>query len=231
MARPSLTRQTFPGSSRLRCGPRRAVREDPNSLSARLLLWSALVAGGERLAFTDNEHKLWIVPPRAGSPCNSRRTPTRRFRTTSGAGWSLARLRDHGANQQSGIWLYNLDTRKSTRVSDPRSNDFNPGFDAAGRYLYFSSTRHENPTLSRSEFNIATLKMAGIYVATLKKGAPSPFAPRSDEGAVSAPEHPADEGAKKAKEPVAPKPLQIDLEGLTGPCGASAHPGRRDRLD
>ncbi len=57
-----------------------------------------------------------------------------------------------GANQQNGIWLYSVESRKSTLVSNPRSNDFNPRFDAAGKYLFFLSTRHENPTFSRSEF-------------------------------------------------------------------------------
>ncbi len=194
--------------------------------------------GGDRLAFSDNEHRLWVVATAGGEPQQLAQDPYQEIQNYTWApdGHWLAYVIT-GANQQSGIWLYNLDTRKSTRVSDSRSNDFNPGFDAAGRYLYFISTRHENPTLSRSEFNIATLKMAGIYVATLKKGAPSPFAPRSDEGAV---EHPADEGqagGKKGKEnaakgskpagsdsqeqggaswqPGASKPLQIDLEGLT----------------
>jgi tricorn protease len=147
-----------------------------------------------------------------------------------------------GSNQQSGIWLYNVDTRKATRVSDPLSNDFNPAFDPTGRYLYFISTRHENPTLSHSEFNIATLKMAGIYVATLKRGAASPFAPRSDEGAVGSPdaadhEHDHAHGGSNGKgrknetnteagneaapgqdqgkwQPGASKPVQIDLDGL-----------------
>jgi tricorn protease len=168
--------------------------------------WSA---GGDRVAFSDNEHRLWIVSTSGGGePQQLAQDPYQEIQNYTWApdGHWLAYVIT-GANQQSNIWLYNLDTRKSTRVSDPRSNDFNPGFDAAGRYLYFISTRHENPTLSRSEFNIATLKMAGIYVATLKKGAPSPFAPRSDEGAVGAPEH--------SKEPPASKPLQIDLDGLT----------------
>ncbi|HET9391815.1 MAG TPA: PDZ domain-containing protein, partial [Steroidobacteraceae bacterium] len=133
-------------------------------------------------------------------------------------------------NQQSGIWLYNLETRKATRVSDPRFNDFQPAFDAAGKYLFFVSTRHENPTFSRTELNIATLKMTGIYVATLKRGEPSLFAPQSDEG-VTPPEQKeagrtgeeADEsGAAKAnkvkeeagkgKKPA--KPVEIDLDGL-----------------
>jgi tricorn protease len=59
----------------------------------------------------------------------------------------------------------------------------------------------------------------------LKKDAPSPFAPRSDEGAVGAPEQAAEQGAQKGKDgaaapakdgkPGVSKPLQIDLEGLT----------------
>ncbi len=183
--------------------------------------------GGDRLAFSDNEHRLWIVATAGGGePQQLAQDPYQEIQNYTWApdGHWLAYVIT-GANQQSGIWLYNLDTRKSTRVSDPRANDFNPAFDAAGRYLYFISTRHENPTLSHSEFNIATLKMAGIYVATLKKGAPSPFAPRSDEGAVEAAvkDQDAGKGDKKDKEgaaakeskPGASKPLQIDIEGLT----------------
>jgi tricorn protease len=166
----------------------------------------------DHLAFSDNEHRLWIVATGGGGePQQLAQDPYQEIQnyTWAPGGHWLAYVIT-GANQQSGIWLYNLDTRKSTRVSDPRANDFNPGFDAAGRYLYFISTRHENPTFSHSEFNIATLKMAGIYVATLKRGAPSPFAPRSDEGVAAAPAP-----APEHKEPPPSKPLQIDLDGLT----------------
>ena len=165
---------------------------------------------GDRLAFSDNEHRLWVVATAGGGePQQLAQDPYQEIQNYTWApdGRWLAYVIS-GANQQTGIWLYNFETRKSTLVSDPRSNDFNPAFDAAGRYLYFISTRHENPTLSRSEFNIATLKMAGIYVATLKKGAPSPFAPRSDEGAAGTPEQAADKGAdgKKGKEGETAKP-------------------------
>ena len=175
---------------------------------------------GDRLAFSDNEHRLWVVATAGGAdPQQLAQDPYQEIQNYTWApdGRWLAYVLT-GANQQSGIWLYNLETHKATRVSDPRSNDFNPAFDAAGHYLYFISTRHENPTLSHSEFNIATLKMAGIYVATLKKDAPSPFAPRSDEGAVGAPEQAAEQGrrtrrrarragaAAKAGKPGAPKP-------------------------
>ena len=52
--------------------------------------------------------------------------------------------------------------------------------------------------------------MDGIYVATLRKSEPSPFVPRSDEGAVT---------TKKAATPKPWKPgaisaIRIDLDGL-----------------
>jgi tricorn protease len=183
---------------------------------------------GDRLAFSDNGHRLWVVSVAGGEPQQIAQDPYQEVQSytwTPDGRWLAYVIT--GANQQSGIWLYSLDSHKPTRVSDSRSNDFNPTFDAAGRYLYFISTRHENPTLSRSEFNIATLKMAGIYVATLKHDAPSPFAPRSDEGAVSAEEpsdkHPEphpdksgqDSNAGAGWKPGASKALQIDLDGLT----------------
>ena len=177
--------------------------------------------GGDRLAFADNEHRLWIVAIAGGEPQQIAQDPYAEIQSFSWApdGRWLAYVIT-GANQQSGIWLYSLETHKSTGVSEPRSYDFYPVFDPAGRYLYFISTRHENPTLSHSEFDIATLKMVGIYVATLKRDAASPFAPKSDEGAVGSAEHvnaagkgEGDEGSKW--KPGASKPVQIDLEGLT----------------
>jgi tricorn protease len=188
--------------------------------------------GGDRLSFSDNEHRLWIVAVAGGEPQQVAQDPYQEIQSYTWApdGRWLAYVIT-GANQQSGIWLYNVDTRKATRVSDPLSNDFSPAFDPAGRYLYFVSTRHENPTLSHSEFNIATLKMAGVYVATLRRAMPSPFAPRSDEGAVNAAdnhkdkakpgeEKPGEEKPGEGKEdqakwkPGASKSVEIDLEGL-----------------
>ncbi|MDB6091117.1 MAG: hypothetical protein JWN85_3901 [Gammaproteobacteria bacterium] len=198
---------------------------------------------GDRLAFSDNEHRLWIVAAAGGEPQQIAQDPyieLHDYAWTPDGRWLAYVIT--GPNQQSGIWLYGLETHKSTRVSDPRSNDFNPRFDAAGEHLFFLSTRHENPTFSRSEFNIATLKMTGIYVATLKHGAVSPFAPRSDEGAMGSEEkgHPdqdqgngngrhrkQEQAADKQKSadqesedgakwrPGASKALQIDLDGLT----------------
>ncbi len=185
----------------------------------------AWAPAGDRLAFSDNEHRLWLVAVAGGEPVQVAQDPYAEIHDYSWSpdgrwlAYSLA-----AANQQRGIWLYAVETRKATRVSQPLSNDFSPVFDPGGRYLYFLSTRHENPTFSETELDVATLKMAGIYAATLAREAPSPFAPRSDEGAFAA-EPPqggkddaqkADKDKKEAGEwkPGASQPIKIDLEGL-----------------
>jgi tricorn protease len=195
---------------------------------------------GRNLAFSDGEHRLWYVSATGGAP---QLIAEDRFNEIHDYSWSPDGLwlaySITGENQQSNIWLYSLKTHHATRISDPLSNDFMPAFDRAGKYLFFVSTRHENPTFSQSEFNIATLKMTGIYAATLRSDEPSPFAPRSDEGAVKAGApagHPArgqagpgkdpgkdrgkdhgEPGAQSAAEewkPAATAPIRIDLEGL-----------------
>lgn len=151
---------------------------------------------GRNIAFSDGEHRLWYVSASGGNP---QLVAQDRFNEIHDYTWSPDGLwlaySTTGDNQQSNIWLYSLRTHQATRISDPLSNDFQPAFDRAGKYLYFLSTRHENPTLSQSEFNIATLKMTGVYVATLRSGEPSPFAPQSDEGAVGSGHTPSPPGA------------------------------------
>jgi tricorn protease len=188
------------------------------------------------IAFSDAEHRLWYVSTAGGAP---QLVATDQYSEIHDYTWSPDGLwlaySVTGQNEQSNIWLYSLKTRHATRISDPLSNDFMPRFDRAGKYLFFVSTRHENPTLSESEFNIATLKMTGIYVATLRADEPSPFAPRSDEGAVSgaagaSAKHRARDRSGRTPQtgqggngapseahpwkPGATAPIRIDLEGL-----------------
>ncbi len=171
-------------------------------------LWSP---DGARLAFSDNDHRLWIVGTDGAAPRPVAQDPYREIHDQSWSPdgrWLAYSLL--GANQQRSIYLYDVAAARATRVSRPDFNDQAPVFSPDGRYLYFVSARHENPTLSESEFDAATLKQQGIYVATLQRGEPSPFAPRSDEGAYE-PDRKKDDAAWK---PGAAKPLQIDLDGL-----------------
>ncbi|MDE2138621.1 MAG: PDZ domain-containing protein, partial [Gammaproteobacteria bacterium] len=175
---------------------------------------------GDRLAFTDNEHRLWIVPAAGGEPVLVAQD---RYNEMHDQAWSpdgrwLA-YSVTAPSQLTGIWLYNVASRKATLVSDARSNDASPQFDPSGKYLLFLSTRHENATLSQSEFNVATLRMVGVYIATLKRDTASPFAPRSDEGVPKDEDKDKDQDKGKdaahgGNKPEPPKPVEIDLEGL-----------------
>ena len=175
-------------------------------------IWSA---DGSKLAFSDNEHQLWYLEVKSRKAV---KVTADKFGEMHDYTWSpdskwlaYSKGRD---NQQPGIWLYSLDSGKATLVSSPMYSDFNPAFDPDGKYLYFVSARHENPTFTQSEFNIATLKMTGIYVAILDKDAPSPFAPRSDEG-VPAKDEKSGDAVGDTDKKAGPKPLHIDLDGLS----------------
>ena len=167
------------------------------------------------LAFSDNEHQLWyldIKTRKAVKIGHDKFNEIHDYTWSPDGRWlAWSQQRD---NQQPGIWLYSLDSGKATLVSSPMNSDFNPAFGPDGKYLFFVSARHENPTFSQSEFNIATLKMFGIYVAMLQKGEASPFAPRSDEGTPAKDETPAKDDKSGGKKPQGTKPIKIDLDGL-----------------
>ncbi|HEX4051349.1 MAG TPA: S41 family peptidase [Steroidobacteraceae bacterium] len=140
----------------------------------------------DRIAFSDNAHRLWYVPVRgAGVPvqvAQDRYQEMHDYVWSPDGRWLAYSLTDE--SQQRQLWLYEIATHRATRISEPGNDDFQPQFDASGEHLYFLSSRHENPVLAENEFDIADLKIVGIYVATLKADAPSLFAPQSDEGAV-----------------------------------------------
>ncbi len=132
--------------------------------------------------------------------------------------------------------LYELATDKLTRLGDGSEIDSNPAWSSDGKYLYFTSSRHENPVGSDVEFDFAIVKSGGIYVLPLARDTPSPVAPKSDEASGassgSSPTRAVDakhgqaakpdkeDDAKKTDEetksqPVGPiKPIRIDLDGL-----------------
>jgi tricorn protease len=168
---------------------------------------------GKRLAFDDSDHALWFVDVgdrKVTKVDNDPRAEMHDFSWSPDALWlAYSKAAD---NDMRTIYLYDVASAKASRVTRAMSNDYGPVFDPEGKYLYFIGLKHENPVFSESEFNIATLKMAGIYVATLQAGEPSPFAPRSDEGTIKGDDKKGDE--KSAWKPGASAPIHIDLAGL-----------------
>jgi tricorn protease len=79
------------------------------------------------------------------------------------------------------IYLYSLDTRRKVQATDGWFNVSSPEFSSDGQYLFFASDRSFNPAYGRTEWNHIYTDMQRIYLVTLTRDTPSPFAPKSDE--------------------------------------------------
>jgi tricorn protease len=171
----------------------------------------------DKLAFSDSDHTAWVLTIKDRKVTQVDRDPRAEIRHIA---WSPDALwlayAKAGDNDLRRLYLYSLAAGKSTRLSDGENDDFDPVFDPEGKYLFFVSSRHERPTPSESEFDVATIKTNGIYVATLRVDEPSPFAPRSDEGT------PGKEGKTDEQKKAEPwkagaiPAIRIDAEGLMG---------------
>lgn len=110
------------------------------------------------------------------------------------------------------IRLYNLENKKSYEVTEGWYNSYGPSFSSDGKYLLFTSARDFNPVYSQTEWNHAYVDMSRIYLVTLSKDTPSPFAPENDVVKTGDSEK-GDEGDKK-KDGTDSKDIKIDIDGI-----------------
>ncbi len=129
-------------------------------------------------------------------------------------------------NSMQQIMLFNTTDGKSYEVTDGWFSSDEPTFSRNGKYLIFSSDRTFDPIYSSVEWNFAYQNMSKLYLVTLAKDTPSPFAPSNDEVKIETPketkETPATEkdkkGRKSEKTETSPEPavktVKIDIEGI-----------------
>jgi tricorn protease len=79
------------------------------------------------------------------------------------------------------VCLYNVQTGSSHDVTEGWYASGTPTFSSDGKYLVFISRRDFNPVYSQTEWNHAYTDMARIYLATLSRDTPHPFAPEDDK--------------------------------------------------
>jgi tricorn protease len=111
------------------------------------------------------------------------------------------------------IWLYSLDRKKRLEVTDGWYSADSPAFSDDGKYLFFTSSRDFKPLLGDTEFEHVYRDMQRIYLVTLAKATPSPFAPKSDEVTINIEDKPA---AAKEDKDAEKKPVvvKVDEDGL-----------------
>ena len=137
--------------------------------------------------------------------------------------------------QMPRIYLYSVAAKATHPVTDGWFASSDPTFSADGKYLFFVSERHFAPRFSQTEWNYAYFDMEGIYLVTLAKKTPSPFAPKSDEvqTAEGKGQKAEGKGAKKdaapegkpEKKPAPKVTVQVDPDGLLTRVAAFPIPG------
>ena len=105
------------------------------------------------------------------------------------------------------IFVYSLVARSSTRLTDGWTNDWSPSFSPDGRFLYFLSNRTFNPVMGFVDQSHIFLDMTLPYVAILRSGEPSPFAPNADDAED-------EKGNEEKLEKEADVEVTIDLDGI-----------------
>ena len=178
------------------------------------LVWSP---DSKKLAFADKNLRLWCldVETKKLTRLDQAEHWEIRHYTWSPDSRYLAYAKT-GANFLDSIWLHDLQKNKSSRITSEWFDDEEPIFDPAGRYLYFLSNRDFNATLSQFESNYVYSRLTRPFAIVLSKNEASPFAPRSDETALSASKAKADE-EKKASSDASSKKVKktrIDLAGI-----------------
>jgi len=125
-----------------------------------------------------------------------------------GANWSpdskwITYTRDLDNNLKA-VFLYALETKKSTQVTDGMSDAASAAFDANGKNLYFLASTDDGP--SNAGIDLSSLDRAQTsapYVVVLSKDEASPLPPESDDEKIK-------EEKKDDKKPVPPGKSETD---------------------
>ncbi|MBL8064581.1 MAG: PD40 domain-containing protein [Chthonomonadaceae bacterium] len=164
----------------------------------------------QKIAYTDNRHNLWYLDLKTGKSALIDTNPYENPTYVLSCVWSkdskwVAYHRDLDSHVAA-VFLYNLDSGKTTQVTDGLSDAKFPVFDNSGKYLYFAASTNSGPSTawldlsSYRNFN----SQSNIYCAVLRNDLPSPLAPESD-----------DEKPKTDAKPEEKKDdFRIDLDGL-----------------
>ena len=152
----------------------------------------------------------------------------------TGAAWSphsdwVAYARPESNGFRS-LQLYDVREGARHQVTDDFTDENWPCFDDEGKYLFFVSAQHFNPTLGGFDLKPLWTNQDGIYLVTLREDVEHPFPPRVDEVEVASDEDEAakdgkgdedaegekdDQDGEKQKDEEEAR-LEIDLDGLAG---------------
>ncbi|MEZ4237523.1 MAG: PDZ domain-containing protein [Myxococcota bacterium] len=185
-------------------GPERgAVRRHADLDHGRVMALEAAPTG-DRVAFTDHRHRLYLLDLGDGALREVDRSgagPLQGFDWSPDGRWLAWAAPLSGAG---GARIRLLDTAgegEPVDVTDGSYPDASPSFDPDGEHLYFLSLRHLDPVSDAAVFGYGFPRGVLPYVVTLRRDAPHPFRPD--------PRPP-----KTSSSPPVQAEVRIDLEGI-----------------
>jgi tricorn protease len=111
-------------------------------------------------------------------------------------------------NLNSGIYLYNIESKKIYILTDDRYDSYSPCFDAEGKHVYFLSLRNFTPALDPFMENNVNEDMSCVMAMQLRAGEKPPFDEAASADDEKAPAKADTAGAKEGE------PIRIDLDGI-----------------
>lgn len=170
----------------------------------------------DHVALTNHAHELLIVDLKKWT---CQKVDRSEFGAPSGCSWSPDGLwlaySTTVDRKRRAIKLLNLKDKKITQITNPILRDECPTFDPEGKYLFFLSWRHFEPTWDCMHFDLGFHFAVKPYAITLQKDLTSPFlkAPESLETKGDKKDEEKDGSDKKDKKQK-DHVIQIDLEGI-----------------
>jgi tricorn protease len=173
----------------------------------------------KKISYSDAHRALWVLDVASGK---SEKVDQHTYYEDPvfDASWSpdshwlaYTKLMD---NKLRAAFLFDVEAKKSHRITDGMSDVRYPAFDKGGKYLFFTASTDVGPTtngIDMSGFNRPVSR--NVYVVVLDKQTPSPLGPESDdEKAAEADKAKAGASDKKKEEKAADKTTKIDLDGI-----------------
>jgi tricorn protease len=186
------------------------------------------------LAFRDNHLRLWMLDTGSGKLTHVGeddfyQSDKRDIAWSPDSKWIA--YSQIVANHLHALFLYSVDTGKTTQFTRESADSRFPTFDRGGKYLYFTASTNSGGTSAGLDMTSDLLSPTrNVYAVVLAADQASPIAPESDDEKTPAEAHerakenadstPAGEtkegeGARRAsKTPATPKPVKVDVAGI-----------------
>jgi tricorn protease len=170
----------------------------------------------KKIAYSDQRLNYWYVdlakqtPVRVDADLYAGPTHSRRLAWSPDSRW-IAYTKQLPSHLHA-VFVYSLEHARSYQLTDGRSDALGVAFDKNGQYLYFTAST--DVALTTAWLDMSGLQRPvtrGVYIVVLKRDAPSPLAPQSDEENANEPKKTVKGEAKDANAPR----VEIDFEGIS----------------